>query len=218
VLALLVWAVSVFVLPSTPGFLARELVPAVSPTYAMIRTLRAEKERNEALARLRAPLRERGLTDLQIEAQIDSAAVKRIWDRFWERKREENQSHERSLLQGAITAVVLQGSPYSAFTLGGCELSGVGIASLASYVGFSKGQGQALDQYLKQKWEAAAKANPDLKRSDRLDTSDRPRGEYGGDRLAYRLAGAAIPLLSLGLFNVVFFALSWRRFLVYDIR
>ena len=219
ILALLVWTVSVFVLPCLPAYVAREVVRADSPTYTMIQSLRAETERQHALEGLRAPLRARGLSDAEIEAQMDSTAVRRIWDTFWEKRRDTNRAQERSLIQGAVTAVVEQVSPFAAYTIGGTELTGVGVASMASFLGFTKVHSAAMDQYLKAKWKEEAKKNPGLKKSAVLDTSDRPRAApYAGDPFVYRLAGALIPLLSLGLFNILFFALAWRRFLRYDIR
>lgn len=168
--------------------------------------------------KLKAPLYARGLSDVEVEQQVDSTAVKRIWARFREEKRVENAAHELSLVQGAITAVVAHTSPFAAYVVGGTEISGVGVASAFSYLQFDKGQGAAMRQYLQDKWKAAAKADPETSRSTILDTRDRPKGVYRGDPFAYRMAGDLLPFLSLALANVLFFVLAWRRFLRYDVR
>jgi ABC-type transport system involved in multi-copper enzyme maturation permease subunit len=218
ILALLVWTLTVFVLPSLPVYLARELLPAQSPTYLAISGLRAEQERNEALNRLRAPLKARGLSNAQVEEELDKKAVERISAEFREKRRTDNTAYNNSLFQGLITAVVDQGSPYAAYVLGGAEIAGVGAASMASFHHFSQGQEAALSSYLDEKWKEAAKKNPDLEMSAILDTHDYPRGVYEGDPLPFRMAGLTVPLLSLGVFNGLFFMLAWRRLLRYDVR
>ena len=83
---------------------------------------------------------------------------------------------------------------------------------------YTKKQGRILTEYLQEKWQKALKENPDASKSTILDLSDRPRSEYKGDPLVFRVAGMVLPLLSLMIFNVLFFMLAWRRFLRYDVR
>jgi ABC-type transport system involved in multi-copper enzyme maturation permease subunit len=83
ILALMVWTVSVFVMPSLPVCIAREVLSVPSPTYTMISTLRAEEERNKALNKLRAPLYARGLSDAEVEEQMDKKAVEKIMAEFY---------------------------------------------------------------------------------------------------------------------------------------
>ncbi|MFA6109006.1 MAG: ABC transporter permease subunit [Candidatus Latescibacterota bacterium] len=217
--AMMVWAIIVFVLPSLPLYLAREVAPALSPTYATIHSLRAEDKRRAKLQALRAPLHARGLSDVEVEQQLDSVAVRRIWEEYHEeRNLYENGAHERAGVQVLIGAALDQVSPYSAYLLGGAEVTGVGLAALASHLNFGKKQEMALSEFLEEKWRAEAKRNPRLREGDVLDTRDRPRLVYEGDPLVYRLAGLAIPLLTLVAFNGVFFMLAWRRFMRYDVR
>lgn len=219
ILALMAWAIAVFVVPSLPIYLAREVQPSLSPTYATINLLRVEEERKEKLRKLRAPLYARGLTDAEVDEQVDSVAVRRIWEEFRQkRKYFDNASHERGVIQGLISAGIAQLSPYSAYLLGGAEVAGVGVASMASFLQFEKKQENAMHDYLEEKWRAEVTKNPDLKKSDRLDTSDRPRDVYKGESLIFRLTGMALPLLSLVIFNVLFFMLAWRKFMRYDVR
>lgn len=218
ILALMVWTVAVFVMPSLPVYVAREVLRVPSPTYTAISGLRAEEEREKALNALRAPLYARGLSDTQVEEQMDKKAAEKIWAEFWEKRRAENAAFERSILQGLITAVVAHTSPFAAYVIGGTEMAGTGVASMASYLGFTKEQEAALSAHLEKKWQEAVKKNPNAKKSDILDMSDRPRGIYKGDSFVVRMAGALLPLLSLLVFNVLFFVLAWKAFVRYDVR
>jgi hypothetical protein len=135
-----------------------------------------------------------------------------------EKKRAENTSYERSIIQGLITAVVAHTSPFAAYIIGGTELTGTGVASMASYFSFTRGQETILSEYLEKKWQEAVKKNPNAKKSDILDTHDRPRGVYKGDSFVFRMVGTLLPFLSLTLLNLLFFVLALKAFLRYDVR
>ncbi|MEW6754744.1 MAG: ABC transporter permease [Candidatus Latescibacterota bacterium] len=217
--ALMVWALAVFVVPSLPLYLAREVRPALSPTYATIHSLRVDDERREKLRALRAPLYARGLSDLEVERQLDTTAVRAVMDEYRQsRGYYEKASHERAMVQGLLCAGLAQASPYSAYVLGGAEVSGVGVAAMASFHRFAQQQEVAMHAFLEERWRAEALRNPQLRAGDLLATHDRPRAVYRGDPLAYRLAGLTVPLLSLVAFNAVFFMFAWRRFMRYDVR
>ena len=219
VMALMVWTVVVFVMPALPVYLARELQPAKSPTYVMISTLRLEKERNEALEKLRAPLRAQKLSDAEMDARIDTNAVRRIWDEFSQKKRKvENPAFEKSMVQGGINLIMQQASPFAAYLIGGTEITGVGVVSAMNFTKFAQKQERFLTEYIQEKWREALKKNPDASKSTPLDLSGRPRSAFKGDPLLFRMAGMALPLLFLLIFNVLFFMLAWRKFLRYDVR
>ena len=65
-------------------------------------------------------------------------------------------------------------------------------------------------------WKEASSKTPGL--SPALDLSDRPRAVCKEVPFVFRMLGAALPFLSLSLFNILFFVLAWRRFLRYDVR
>lgn len=221
VLALMVWAVVVFVMPSLPVYVARETYTAISPTYAMISGLRAEDERKAAIMKLKAPLRARGLAEVDVEQQIDKKAVEKIMSEEREKKKSFNASFDRSIIQGFITAAIAQTSPYASYVIGGTEITGVGFASMASFLFYSQGQETVLNEYTQKKfdaWKQAVKSNPNLPKSPVLDMRDRPKGTYRGDPLVFRMGGAGPSFLFLSLFNILFFVLAWRSFLRYDVR
>ena len=216
VLALLVWAVSVFVLPSLPTYAARELYPVMSPTYARLGKVRVEKRHSEAEGKLKASLRDRGLSEAEAKAAFEEAEPALL-----EKFHREVLPYERAAvvgpgIQGLITAIGVQISPFAAYVTGAAEIAGVGVASGMHFVVFADRQEKIQRRYFKEKRQAFEKQHPGEK--VRIDPRNRPRAVYRGDPFEIRLLGMAIPLLSLLLFNVLFFVLAWRKFLRYDVR
>lgn len=216
--ALLIWAFLVLVMPTLPDYLGKEIFSAPSTTKFMYDgQLRWEDERREVLRKIKKPYQDRGFTS----AEIDSIAKGEI-DAALKPLQEQRHKAEQDFLKKigsqllASTAVAML-SPFASFTLAGNELSVTGIANQIYFKKQTEPYQSALWKYISERQkEERAKGKKDW--NYQLDLRGRPKFEYKEVPFIWRIATAAIPTLFLIIFNILFFVLAVRAFLRYDVR
>ena len=109
-------------------------------------------------------------------------------------------------------------SPYSNYVYLATDLTGTGLHSLDYFSRIVSQYGNTMRSYLETKEQQAREKDPTYNSNSFLDISDRPRFEYNEEPLLNRFA-AGLPYLGVLLFfNVLFFVMTFVRFLRYDVR
>ena len=217
--SLLAWVLFVLIIPTVPYYAASEIFPVPSGAkaeYEMYTVL--EKEWKAAVRKVKAPYYRGGYSDREVE-RLAADEVKKIMEAFWKKKKKvENAYYEGSAIQMAITAGISMASPFSCLIMAGEELASVGILDHGYFFKEVKEYQGILNQYIEEKWNQATKKDRNFSYGSRLDIRDRPRFTFKEETFVLRLAAAAVPLLLLVIFNVLFFLLAFRAFLRYDVR
>jgi ABC-type transport system involved in multi-copper enzyme maturation permease subunit len=108
-------------------------------------------------------------------------------------------------------------SPLSNFVYVARDLTGTGLHSLDYFEQVKSEYGKQFWPYVVKKVEDAKKNDPKFTWDSFLDISDRPRFVFKEEPLKDKL-GKVLPYCGiLGLFNVVFFAAAFARFMRYDV-
>jgi len=98
------------------------------------------------------------------------------------------------------------------------DLTGTGLRSLDYFERTKDEYRNQLRPYLNKKIDDAREKNPAIDEKSFLDVSDRPRFVFKEEALKDKL-NAVLPYCGiLVLFNVVFFAAAFARFMIYDVR
>ncbi|HDY89881.1 MAG TPA: hypothetical protein ENH82_17405 [bacterium] len=217
--ALLIWAFLVLVMPTLPDYLGKEIFPAPSTTKFMYDgQLGWEHERREVLRKIKKPYQDRGFTSVEIDSiakgEID-AALKPLQEK---RRKSEQDFMKKIGFQFAASTAVAMLSPFASFTLAGNELSATGISNQIYFKKLTEPYQSAFWKYIRerQKEERAKGRNADM--NTQLDLSGRPKFEYKETPFILRIAAAAVPILFLIIFNILFFVLAVKAFLRYDVR
>ena len=208
--ALLIWAFLVLVMPTLPDYLGKEIFPAPSVAKFIYEgELRNETERKKITQKIQEPYQNKGLSIIQIDSITHDEVQSAIQPLQNQRKKAENDFLMKLGKQFLASTAVAMLSPYASFTLAGKELSAVGISSQIHF----KNQCEPYEMEL---WNYIDKRKVDW--NTQLDMSGRPKFEYKEIPFILRIAAAGIPVLFLIIFNILFFVLAVKAFLKYDVR
>ncbi len=124
----------------------------------------------------------------------------------------------KSSVQTSIAKHIACLSPYANYIYIATDLTGTGLRSLEYFGRLSSDYYQTVYRYLENKEKQARQKNPTFGNNSFLDVSDRPRFSFKEEPLIGRL-GTGLPYWGFLLFfNVLFFLISFVRFLRYDVR
>ncbi len=208
--ALLIWAFLVLVMPTLPDYLGKEIFPAPSVAKFIYEgELRNETERKKITQKIQEPYQNKGLSIVQIDSITHDEVQSAIQPLQNQRKKAENDFLMKLGKQFLASTAVAMLSPYASFTLAGKELSAVGISSQIHF----KNQCEPYEMEL---WNYIDKRKVDW--NTQLDMSGRPKFEYKEIPFILRIVAAGIPVLFLIIFNILFFVLAVKAFLKYDVR
>lgn len=124
----------------------------------------------------------------------------------------------KSAIQAFIAKHIACLSPYSNYVYLATDLTGTGLRSMQYFGRLSSEYYQITYPYPQNKEEQARQKDPAFNSNSFLNVSDRPRFSFEEEPLLGRL-GAGLPYWGLLLFlNALFFAVTFVRFLRYDVR
>ncbi len=124
----------------------------------------------------------------------------------------------KSTIQTFIAKHIACLSPYSNYVYLATDLTGTGLRSMQYFGRLASEYYQIIYPYLQNKEEQARQKAPTFGSNSFLDVSDRPRFFFKEEPLLGRLS-AGLPYWGLLMvFNVLFFGISFVRFLRYDVR
>jgi ABC-type transport system involved in multi-copper enzyme maturation permease subunit len=212
-IALLVWAFTVLVLPSIPDYSGSLLIKSASP----LRVLNDENECNnnkfKAIQKVQEKYRNEGVPEdkIEIEAKRD---IELITKKFDEQRRQLNANFENGLIKRmAVSTGISLFSPYVCYTLSVNEIAATGISANISLIKQRENHSMIIASHLK-KISDRLKIDPQYK----PNFSDIPKFQFIYPSLKLRLIAVSVPLLLLLIFNILLFVFSFKSFLRYDIR
>ncbi len=217
--ALLIWAFLVLVMPTLPDYLGKEIFPAPSATKLMYDgQLRWEDERREVLRKIRKPFYDQGFTTMEIDSIAKdeiAAALKPLQE---QRRKSEQDFLKKIGSQLLASTAVAMLSPFASFTLAGNELSVTGITNQIYFKRQTEPYQSALWKYIRERQEEERAKGRNVDMNTQLDLRGRPKFEYKETPFVLRIGAAAVPILFLIIFNILFFVLAVKAFLRYDVR
>jgi len=126
--------------------------------------------------------------------------------------------HRKVVMQTKLAKNLACISPFANFVYVARDLTGTGLRSLKYFEQTKDKYEEQFVSYAKEKISDARKQNPAIDKEYFLDVSDRPRFAFKEEALKDKL-GEVLPYWGiLVLFNVVFFAAAFARFMRYDVR
>jgi hypothetical protein len=150
-------------------------------------------------------------------------AINQAWYRANTEQREKAEKISQELYQKAAVQTRLAKyiaciSPYANYIYLVTDLTGTGLRSM-SYFWQIFGEFSEINRsYLENKIQDAREKDPTYNSNSFIDLSDRPRFQFREEPLSQKLT-AVLPFWGfLIFFNVLFFVLSFVRFMRYDVR
>jgi ABC-type transport system involved in multi-copper enzyme maturation permease subunit len=210
--SLLIWSLVVLVLPSIPDYMGRMIkVPS------SLQVLNNETNRNikwrDKKNEIKDRYRKRGIPEDKIynEAKKDLDYAR---EQIMKEYKTFQNKWETALLKrvGVSTGTSLL-SPYACYTLAINEMAATGVAVNVLLMQQRDKYSFKLNDYRKQEQERS-KNDPNYK----PDYSNIPRLKFEAPSIKVRAIAAAVPVLLLIIFNILFFVLSFRSFQRYDVR
>ena len=212
-IALLVWALTVIVLPCLPDYASHLFIKSPSP----LSVLRYEDEIHKNQSKAIEKIKDRYRAEQIPENQIDSIAKNEIETtiaNFREQNRHFTNNFFESLTYRTVVSTGLSFfSPYACYTLSVNEIAATGVAANIFLLQQRDVYYSTVTQYLKEKNERL-EADPNYKPS----YSDMPRFQFNPPSLTGRFLAASVPLALLIIFNFFFFVFTFKSFLKYDVR
>jgi len=191
IVSLLVWIGWILVVPNAAPVLARALVPVPS-----LQKLEAEKK---------AIYRETGLQAHRVEDPVRSQKIREEGER--RQRKLERYYQDRLQHQIELSKILARLSPTASFALITSELAGTGTGFFTRFnQAYERFRAETVD-FLPNGYDPNAK---------KVKIEELPRLELVSARLEESLAIISVDLLLLGLFNVLFFLLTYMLFLRYD--
>ena len=189
--SLLVWICWVFIVPHAAPVLARALVPVPS-----LQKLEAEKK---------AIYRETGLQAHRVEDPVLSQKIREEGEH--RQRKLERYYQDRLQYQIELSKILARLSPTASFVLITSELAGTGTGFFTRFnQAYERFRAETVD-FLPNGYDPNAK---------KVKIEELPRLELVSAPLEESLATISVDLLLLGLFNVLFFLLTYMLFLRYD--
>ena len=218
-IALLIWAFLVLVMPTLPDYLGKEFFPAPSATnYVYDNELKYDYERKEILRKIRKPYYDRGFITVEIDS-IAKDEINAALKTLQEQRRKGSEDFQKKIMSQflASTAVAML-SPFASFTLAGNELAATGFVNQLHFIQQRSPYESALWEYIRERQKEERAKDRKVDWNTQLDLSSRPKFEYKEIPFILRIAAATVPAIFLILFNILFFVLAVKAFLRYDVR
>lgn len=210
---LLIWAFVVLVLPSVPDYAGRLFVKVPSDLQILYDEMKINTDRANAIKKVKEKYRKNGFAGDNIEQQA-KAEIERTSNQFIEQRRKTNKYWENKLLaRTAVSTGTSLLSPYVCYTLAVNEIAATGVSVNMLLMRQRDEHRKNIDNYLNNTREHIkidSKYKPDY--------SDFPKFDFKYPPLKIRVIAAATPFLLLLVFNILFFLLSFKSFLRYDVR
>jgi len=170
-------------------------------------------------------VKQRAATDPEFRAMMEafreakSQATKPIFDaRVKEKTRLVQDLETRAARQTRLAKVLACFSPLADFTYVARDLTGTGLRALEYFGRVSGTYRREVDRYARAKVREGRQKDPTFGGNSFIDLSNRLRFVFREEPLKDKL-GAVLPYWGiLVLFNVVFFAAAFARFMRYDVR
>ena len=212
-IALLVWALTVLVLPCVPDYAGRLSVKSPSP----LSVIRYEDEMNKEQKKAIQKIKDKYIAEQIPEDQIEIIAKDEIETTIAglrNQRRQYNKNFENSLVtRMAVSTVLTFFSPYACYTLSVNEIAATGVLANLSLMHQRDTYNSTVEQYLKEKNEHS-ETNP----NDQPSYGDIPRFQFNPPLLKDRIIAASVPFALLLVFNFILFVFTFKSFLKYDVR
>ena len=219
IVALLVWLVFIIILPTTPKYLA-ELIHA-RPSVSQIQYevfFKIKQEEQERINEVRAQYYSKGLTEAEVETNSKTEVDKIIVE--YENKSEElkQAAVKSSALYELVTAAIHFLSPYSCYIISSSELTASGATNQINFINDAQRYLNNLSSFIQKKIIDNKTENKTYLNNQIIDIAGRPQFNYSEIGFNYRVLAASIHSLFIFIFTILFFVLSWKNFLKYDVR
>lgn len=210
--ALLVWALVILVLPSVPDYTGR-LIKSPSPLQFIHSEAKAEMTRKAEIKKIRQKYREQDMTEEEIDEKAKLDIERVIKSNNTERNKNQKEFENGLFKRLGVSLAVSFLSPYTCYTLAVNELAATGLSVNVALMQQRDMHRSLVNNYLEEIRQRSIN-NPLYT----PDYSDMPKFQFQYPSLIVRLIAAGVPMLLLLFFNILFFVMSFKAFLKYDVR
>lgn len=219
IVALFVWLLFVVILPTTPKYLAELLHSRPSASQIQYEVFfKMKQEEQEKIKELRLKYLDRGFNLDEIENMLKPEIDNII--RAYETKSEELKQKvvQSSAIYEMVTAAIHFLSPYSCYIISSSELTASGATNQINYVENAQRYINNLSAFIEEKISKTNDGQLSKSNDQVIDIKGRPKFYYKEIGFNYRLLAASVHCLFILIFTILFFVLSWKNFLKYDVR
>lgn len=205
--ALLVWTFVVLVLPSVPDYAGRLFVKVPSDLTVLYNEVKSNTDKDNAIKKIKDKYRRSGITGDKIEQQAKEE-IEKTSNRINEQRSKTQKYWDNKIaVRTAVSTGTSLLSPYACYTLAVNEIAATGVSANILLNAQRNEYRKNVEAYLK-----------NIQEHVKVDSNYKIDYEFNYPPLKIRLIAAATPFILLLVFNILFFVLSFKSFLKYDVR